>query len=87
MRVRVTYSSSSDRQAILDAVEFAEGRLKALPELICKFTAVKVYRFCPQPICGGGCHNGIFGQLFEWKYDWPGTLEQWLESSLPKARH
>ena len=75
----VTYSSSSDHQAVLDAIRFAKGRVEVLPELVCKFTAVKVYRFCPQPISDdGGCHNGIFGQLFEWKCDWPGTLEEWM---------
>ena len=80
----VTYSSPSDHQAVVDAIRFAEGRVKALPELVCKFTAVKVYRFCPQPISeDGGCHNGIFGQLFEWKCDWPGTLEEYVEVKGP----
>ena len=79
------YRSTNDRQAVLDAIRFGEGRLKALPDMFCKLLCVKVYRFDPQPItAGGGCPSklGSLGPFFEWKCDWPGTLEEYIKERL-----
>lgn len=76
----VEYTAESPKEAVKAAVRFAHNRAKVFGWT---FVCVKVGTFEPQPITPEGNYQQAFGgHFFEWKYDWPGTLEDWIEMKL-----
>ncbi len=81
------FISKDDAQAVKDAFRHADNRVKALggekegfyKEM--RVGCVKVYHRFVGPIDPAGnvtSQNGF--PIFEWKYDWPSTREQAIES-------
>ena len=80
--LKVEYTAQSHKEAVKAAVRFGHNRAK---EFGWTFCCVKVGTFNPQPITPEGYYQQAFGgHFFEWKYDWPGTLEDWIEMKLSK---
>lgn len=74
----IIFKAKTRKEAVEAAVRFARNRERAFPEW--RFSAIKVGEFTPRPIAADGAlfpANGFF--FFEWKYDWPGTLEERIE--------
>jgi hypothetical protein len=64
--------------AIRDAVRFARNRERTFEDWT--FVCVKVGEFRPGPIGPDGMLlQAHCGNFFEWKYDWPGTLEERIQ--------
>ncbi len=80
----ITYKAKSAHQAVEDAVRFARDREKNLD---LEFAALKVGSYQPAPIEPDGSYippGG--GGFFEWKWDWPGTLQERIESLRKRER-
>ncbi len=80
----IEFLAKDDRDAIESAARFARNREKAFEWT---FAALKVGRFEPEVIAEDGMFQGSHrGSFFEWKYDWPDTLEQRIEDRIPEGR-
>ncbi len=75
----IEYLSKDQVSAIKDAVRFARGRERNFKSW--EFCAIKVHTFHIGPIGkDGNIEHSNGGTFFEWKYDWPGTFEEYLRS-------
>lgn len=79
----VVFIDKDNAAAVKSAARFAKGRER---QLGWRFVAVKVGEFVPFEVGKDGhytpAERGIF---FEWKYDWPGTLEERI-GEIPLAK-
>jgi hypothetical protein len=73
----IQFEAKSPKDAVKDAARFGHNRAREFGWKLC---CIKVGRFEPQPIDPEGYFRQAsqFG-FFEWKYDWPGTLDERIE--------
>ncbi len=79
------YLAPNEVEAVRMAVAWGQERAKALEWFL---GCIKVHHYIihtPEP--SGYIRSGAVPfYLFEWKYDWPGTLEQYVKSFEENAR-
>lgn len=80
-----SHTSVFEAKDHIDAIQSAVRLAKHLDSLIEdeKIGALKVYELYIGPISEKGdlkTRKGI--NFFEWKYDWPGTLDDWAHSKI-----
>ena len=75
------YFSESEISAVVDAIRWAAGRKKALPDLIERITCIKVGKYeIGQVDETGYCSTKSLPNYYEWKIDTsPRSLEEELE--------
>lgn len=74
------YVADGPEAAVRDAVRFWNGRREAMPEHFHQLYAIKVWFYWVGGIdAKGNSQSMTMGELFEWKYDFPGSLEDWFE--------
>jgi len=81
----IEFVADSPHEAIKQAREWSLNRLEAVMKAMypgCFLGSLKVYG----KRIGRSCADGWIGTytqgcIFEWKHDWPGTFEQWMESA------
>lgn len=77
----IEFKAEGWKKAVQDAVRFARNRERNLKGW--KFVCLKLGEFDPSPIEPDGSFvPSRRANFFEWKYDWPGTLEERIESDL-----
>ncbi len=78
----IEYDAESDANAVRDAARFAANRCRAFDGW--EFTAIKVGHFRTAPIAPDGMltMNNHGANFFEWKCDWPETLEERIYDRL-----
>jgi hypothetical protein len=75
----IEFKAESQKKAVEAAARFARNRERAFREWT--FCCVKVGVFAPAPIAADGAlMQSHLPWFFEWKYDWPGTLEERVAS-------
>lgn len=58
-----------------------EDRHKAVPEYFGELWCIKLHHYTIGPVAEDGTTDSPRGMcIFEWKYDWPGTLEERIQS-------
>ena len=78
--LEITFLATNVTQAALDAMRFAQNRLKELPDLFEQVNAIHLHYFDPHVIAPDGTYDPARrGLLFEWKHDWPGTFEDYVK--------
>jgi hypothetical protein len=80
-----TFRALKDQDAIEAFIRRAEYLTKTLPEHYPELWAVKIYR---QEI-GFVTNEGYLerlpqGPIFEWKYDWPGSIQSYADTEIHK---
>lgn len=81
--LNIEFKAKNRKAAVEDAYRFARNREKNLEGWI--LSCLKVGRFKPEPIDQDGYYrSGSWLSFFDWKYDWPGTIEERIESLLEK---
>lgn len=81
--LNIEFKAENHKKAVQDAVRFARNREHTFEDWM--FCCVKVGRFEPEPIMADGAlMQASMPNFFEWKYDWPGTLEERIESLSEK---
>jgi len=91
----IEFLSDSDFGAVEEAIKWALERHEAIMKDYgggAFFSSIKVYtKAISEPDDTGYIRTVTTGQLFEWKYDWPGTIEQYVEAAksrgLSSIRH
>jgi hypothetical protein len=82
--IRFRREDDSHRLAALNAVSWYNNRHKAFPECFPELWCLKLYLLHIPLILPDGSlsfhENG--GCVFEWKYDWGGTIEDYIEARL-----
>lgn len=77
--LNIEFKAESRKKAVQAAVRFARDRRRTFPEW--RFCCLKVGPFEPAPITPDGVLvPPRLANFFEWKYDWPGTIEERIES-------
>lgn len=72
------------RTAVQDALRWYADRKKSFPEAFGKLLCIKAYEYQVHPIdAEGRMPPNTFLPFFEWKCDWPGTVEQYIDMRLP----
>lgn len=69
--------------AVQDALRWWAHRQKHLPEHFGTMYALKAYEYRIWPInADGSTSPNTSMPFFEWKHDWPGTIQQYMEMKL-----
>lgn len=74
----VRFTAISRTQAVADAIRFWSDRQKTLPEYFKELLAIKVSLDRIGPIDGDGRTTTTSSQFFEWKCDFPASIEGYL---------
>lgn len=73
----IEYLAESDGEALHSAVRFARDRERCFRDNKYSFSSLKTGRFQPDHIAQGGTFSQPRGWgFFEWKNDWPGSLDE-----------
>jgi len=76
--LHIEFKAKSRKAAAKDAVRFAKNREKTFEGW--EFSCLKLGLFDPEPIAADGSYQqASLCNFFEWKYDWPGTIEERIE--------
>ena len=78
--LEILYASTSDACAARDALRFSSDREQNLEGW--KLTALKLGLFKAHPITSDGRLTPPVSQIFEWKREWIGTVEDWIKDRL-----
>jgi hypothetical protein len=79
----IEFKAESRKKAVEAAARFARNRERTFDGWV--FCCVKVGIFDPEPIAPDGMlSQSHLPNFFEWKYDWPGTLEERIEDLSEK---
>lgn len=75
----IHFQAKSHKEAVEDAIRFAKNREREFQGWV--FSCLKVGRFQPTQIDAEGYYSSPNGfGFFEWKYDWPGTIDERVEA-------
>jgi hypothetical protein len=81
----IHFTAKNHKAAVESAIRFAKDREKVFKDWT--FCCLKVGLFVPGPIDPEGrLQPAAGGGFFEWKYDWPGTIEERVEALTEKVR-
>ena len=84
------FTAPSYSDAIDSAIRWANNRFEnvikdSYSEAVLSSLKVRAVQIGPIDENGGGLPSSL-GTFFEWKYDWPGTLEQYVASAKKKFK-
>lgn len=83
----IRFVSKYRGDAVTDVFRWWANRHEAIPDYFKELYCVKVSSVTLQKIDKTGyLHPDSGMNFFEWKYDWPGTAEQYLESFKVKEK-
>lgn len=78
-QMTIIFVATDKYDAVKAAKRFADDRLKAWAETFSSIGCIKVYSFHPSRIEDDGSYAPPTGcWFFEWKCDFPGRFEDWL---------
>lgn len=75
----IIYEAESLYEACFDAKRWFENRNEAIPDWFQTLLCIKVHVLKPVRPDDDGYLPPNSYQAFEWKHDWPGTFEDWVE--------
>jgi hypothetical protein len=78
----IIFESDGHAQAAHDAVRWFKNRQNAAPDFYGALWCLKLALFTPDRIDSTGALPPALCPVFEWKYDWGGTVQAHIESKL-----
>jgi len=93
-KLEIEFLANSDLEAVEAAIKWARNRHEAIMKDYgggAFFGSIKVYTKQISELQEDGFISVATGMIFEWKYDWPGTIEDWVATArsrdLSSLRH
>lgn len=84
--LRVQFTSMTKKASVVDAYRFWNGRNQNVPNFFHELLCMKVYTKRIGPIGNdGSATNGNGMQFFEWKVDFPGTIQEYMDEFASKV--